>query len=182
MKNFDKVGCTAVSMTPLCTSQWCQCHRCAVCSRIIFPHKKHKCLGSFMKKFDKVGCKAVSMTPLYMSQQYQRHRWWGMIKIKISLICIYLTLVGHNQPRNEYPWDVMHSFFKVLCSFIKMIRLYVSWYIFNKNHLNVKKVLLKLYIKTDTWPEKPNTFLFSAKMKTQILNKNSSARKRLKRC
>jgi hypothetical protein len=51
-----KVGCTAVSMTPLCLSQWCQWIRCACHSGV---------------NDTAVHITAVSMTPLCMSQQCQ---------------------------------------------------------------------------------------------------------------
>jgi hypothetical protein len=82
--------CTAVSLTPLCMSQWCQwlqtvqwCHwhHCAVCSRVRFPYTK-QCVELFTKMVAQlydmhssvivtaVTCTAVSLTPQWQTQRY----------------------------------------------------------------------------------------------------------------
>jgi hypothetical protein len=43
---------TAVSMTPLCKSQRCQWHRCAVCSRVRFPYKKNS-VPNYSRRYSK---------------------------------------------------------------------------------------------------------------------------------
>jgi hypothetical protein len=59
MTIFDKVGCTEVSMTPLCMSQWCQWHHYTYHSGVTD---------------SAVHVTGVSLTLLCMSQRCQWHR------------------------------------------------------------------------------------------------------------
>jgi hypothetical protein len=80
--NDSTVHVPAVSMTPLCISQWRQWHRFAVCSQIIFLHKKtvvfriihenvqQSWLHSGATNTD-VNITEVSMTPMCMPKRCQ---------------------------------------------------------------------------------------------------------------
>jgi hypothetical protein len=89
-------------MTRLCMSQRCQWHRCAVCSRIIFPHKKTVVLGSFVKIVNSVGCTSVSITPLCISQRCQ---WLSCgYRIGVNYSAVHATAVSMTPLCNQLCW------------------------------------------------------------------------------